>query len=515
MKKTIFILLLLLATTQAYSWKPIFVGHRGCRYGVENTREAFLMAKNHYHYDGIECDLMTTKDNQVVICHDGNLDRFGYEGVTIASKTLAELKQMTLTQKRFGNTYTAKIMTVNELCALCDSLDIFPIIEIKGSGGLFKSEMGNFHIVYDAIVNNHLEDKAIILTSYKESIEYIRKNHPSIKCQLLRYNLSEEDYRWCRRWGVEPSMSNSSSNDPSKRELCQELVKRCHDDHINMGIWVVDWDNVYEQQCGWGCYMCTTDSLTPSRLPELKDVNWDNICPFAMTFSELYVTDYEQKAPTNITPSETITFILDEHKLELSAAGETGKGGWMITDISCTRNPKIYTKNAFLSETITQKFAYEQVDSSTVNVFEYNGTTQVAAWTVSTLVPKYPAKSLALSQTEVTMHVGDTITINAIVDPDSCTSDMHWSINQARRILLERDGYSVKVIAKSVVAEAILTAQIDEFEANCTIHVVDGSSIENTSKSAPKTSKKFIKDGNIFIRTQEGIYDTKGNRHEI
>ncbi len=33
--------------------KPLFVGHRGCNIGVENTAEAFRNGVNVYGYDGL------------------------------------------------------------------------------------------------------------------------------------------------------------------------------------------------------------------------------------------------------------------------------------------------------------------------------------------------------------------------------------------------------------------------------------------------------------------------------
>ena len=43
MMRRFFTLLITLAVAaEAWAWKPLFVGHRGCNIGVENTAEAFL-----------------------------------------------------------------------------------------------------------------------------------------------------------------------------------------------------------------------------------------------------------------------------------------------------------------------------------------------------------------------------------------------------------------------------------------------------------------------------------------
>ena len=41
---------------EAFAWKPIMIGHRGCRQGVENTEEAFLNAVKNYGFQALKSD---------------------------------------------------------------------------------------------------------------------------------------------------------------------------------------------------------------------------------------------------------------------------------------------------------------------------------------------------------------------------------------------------------------------------------------------------------------------------
>ena len=51
MMRRVFALLIVLAmATEAWAWKPLFVGHRGCNIGVENTAEAFRNGVNVYRH---------------------------------------------------------------------------------------------------------------------------------------------------------------------------------------------------------------------------------------------------------------------------------------------------------------------------------------------------------------------------------------------------------------------------------------------------------------------------------
>ena len=99
MKKIIFALCLL-GTIIGCTKQPTMIGHRGSLLGVENTEEAFINGASHYGYQGLECDVKTTKDGQCVCWHDNDLKRGGWDSVYIAETTLDSLLTLTLTQTR-------------------------------------------------------------------------------------------------------------------------------------------------------------------------------------------------------------------------------------------------------------------------------------------------------------------------------------------------------------------------------------------------------------------------------
>ena len=281
MKKTFLLLCLLCTIGQAYAWKPLFAGHRGSYRGVENTEEAFLNGLNFYGYTGLECDIKVTSDKQCVCWHDDDLSRVGHS-VTIANTTLAALQELTLTQTRSGNTYTAKICTADRYLEICKENNAFPIIELKWASGINNNDMSNFYVLYNLIKKHGMEDKAIILTSMQKSLEYVRTNYPKLQCQFLCYEVTEARYEWCKTWGINPSVQTGG--------LSKYMARKCHDAGMQVGCWTVNSEASYQQHGDLGCYMMTCDYLRPNEMPELEEVDWETLAP-TQPVDTLYVTE--------------------------------------------------------------------------------------------------------------------------------------------------------------------------------------------------------------------------------
>ena len=281
MKKTLLLMCLICTLTQAFAWKPQFAGHRGSYRGVENTEEAFLNGINHYGYTGLECDIKVTSDKQCVCWHDDDLSRVGHS-VTIANTTLAALQELTLTQTRSGNTYTAKICTADRYLEICKENNAFAIIELKWASGINNNDMSNFYVLYNLIKKHGMEDKVYILTSMQKSLEYVRTNYPALKCQFLCYEVTEARYEWCKQWGINPSVQTGG--------LSKYMARKCHDAGMEVACWTVNSEANYVSHGELGCTTMTCDYLMPSDMPELEEVDWEALSP-TQPVEAIYVTE--------------------------------------------------------------------------------------------------------------------------------------------------------------------------------------------------------------------------------
>ena len=263
---------LLLATTaiigviSAWAWKPIFIGHRGCYMGVMNTAEAFINGVDHYGYQGLECDVRVTLDGCYVISHDETTNAVGGT-LTVANATLVQLQAEAYAQTRGGVSYTGYICTVAEYLDICKEKDVTPVVELKWATGINNNDMSNFPGLAVLIEEKGLTDKAIILTSMRKSLEYVRSNYPALKCQFLCNSNWETHFDWIVKWGLMPSIQSGC--------LDKNTVNRFHDKGLEVAVWTVNSLENYKRYGEMGVSMITCDYLMPSEMPELEDIDWD------------------------------------------------------------------------------------------------------------------------------------------------------------------------------------------------------------------------------------------------
>lgn len=270
MKKLSLILISATIAFQASAWKPIFVGHRGCNKGVENTVEAYRNGVDFYHYTGLECDVRVTSDGQYVISHDETTNRVG-GNLTVANATLNQLKTENYTQTRSGSTYTGTICTVAEYLDICVEKEAFPVIELKWTTGINNNDMSKFPGLAALIEEKGLTHKAIILTSMKNSLEYVRTNYPDLQCQFLCNANWATNFDWIVKWKLTPSIEAGCFD--------KYTVKKFHDAGLQVAVWTVDSKANYQNYGDMGVAMLTCNSLIPADMPEITDIDWDAIVP--------------------------------------------------------------------------------------------------------------------------------------------------------------------------------------------------------------------------------------------
>lgn len=268
MKRLLFIVLAIATMINASAWKPTFIGHRGSYRGVMNTVESYTNGVEYYGYQGLECDVRVTSDGYYVISHDETTEAVG-GSLTVANATLAQLQAENYTQTRGGVTYTGKICTVAEYLDICKNYDVIPVVELKWTTGINNNDMSKFPGLAALIEEKGLTDKAVILTSMRNSLEYVRTHFPALKCQFLCNSNWSTHFDWIVQWGLTPSIQAGC--------LDKYTVKKFHDKGLEVAVWTVNSLANYKLYGEMGVAMITCDYLMPSEMPELDDIDWDAI----------------------------------------------------------------------------------------------------------------------------------------------------------------------------------------------------------------------------------------------
>lgn len=257
--KKLFTLLSLTALSLSMWAKPIFVGHRGSLWGLENSVESFTNgALKGYQY--LETDWKLTKDKQFVCSHDDDTKRLGGTK-TLASSTLDELQSETLTQKRSGVTYTGRLCSAQEYLDVCRKYNVMPLIELKWTTGINSNDCSNIPLLIDFIEKNGFRNKCIILTSMKPCLEYIRKNYPDIKLQFLTGQYWANHFDWCVQQGIDVDIQTGYFD--------KSTVERFHEAGLKVNIWTVNDNDKYKSYGDMGVDMVTVDYLDPATVPAL------------------------------------------------------------------------------------------------------------------------------------------------------------------------------------------------------------------------------------------------------
>ena len=283
MKKINFLLMLLMLAfaSEALAWKPIMIGHRGCRQGVENTEEAFINGATKYGFQALECDVKVTSDKKYVCWHDDVITKCS-PNCTIYTNTLATIQSKTLTQTRSGTTYTGKICTVDRYLEICKTYNVIPVVELKYAVGINGNDMSNFPGLYALIEKHGLVDKTIILTSMTGALTYVRKNYPKLKCQYLVNYITDNNVSWAKTNGCDISTCYYYSS-TSGQYLTQALMDKAKAAGLKVSIWTVNSETDYKKYAGYGANYVTSDDLKRANIADLSgtdpnpveaDVTW-------------------------------------------------------------------------------------------------------------------------------------------------------------------------------------------------------------------------------------------------
>jgi len=145
------------------------IGHRGAKaYEPENTIRSFMKALE-LGVNAIELDVRRTKDGEIVVIHDAEVDRTTNGKGLVSELTLSEIKQLSTDKGE-------KIPTLEEALDFLDRR-VKILIEIK--------EVGIEGKVLDVVRGKGLEDNVIVISFHEEALRRIRELSDKVETGLI------------------------------------------------------------------------------------------------------------------------------------------------------------------------------------------------------------------------------------------------------------------------------------------------------------------------------------------
>lgn len=257
-QKIITVLVLVSVMVTAFA-RPALIGHRGSYWGVENSAEAFFAgAEAGYLY--LETDVKVAGDGIFILIHDDDTKRLG-GNLNIAEATIEELKAETYTQTRGGVEYMGKICTLEEYLQICKDHGCIPFIELKWADGINNNDCSNLGRMVETVMEYGFGDDAIINTSMRDCLKYIRDNYPDFKLMFLCNTNWETYFDWC--------VENDMGAYIQAGCFDKETVVKFHEKGLPVGVWTVNTVNNYKIYGNYGCDFIAVDYLSTENLPEL------------------------------------------------------------------------------------------------------------------------------------------------------------------------------------------------------------------------------------------------------
>jgi glycerophosphoryl diester phosphodiesterase len=200
---------------------PKIIAHRGASvYAPENTLAAFELALE-LGADGIELDVMLSKDGKLVVIHDDTVDRTTDGTGRVKDLTLEELQS-------FNAGGHEKIPGLDE------------VFDLVGGKFLINVELKNYRSLFDAlpvevaklVEARGLQDSVLISSFNFINLPRFRRHLPGVNLGLL--TLPGQARYWIWR------LFRYDALNPFYRDVNEALVTRLHARDRQINVWTCD-----------------------------------------------------------------------------------------------------------------------------------------------------------------------------------------------------------------------------------------------------------------------------------
>ena len=207
--------------------KVKMIAHRGFSgYSPENTIPAFRLAGSNKYW-GAECDVQETSDGKFVIMHDNTVDRMTNGTGSVSSKTLTQIKNLTIDSGNFIKfNPTLRVPTLEEYLQICKECGLIPVIELKS---IKIASIPNF---LDILNSHQVLDCCLIISFDKSILEAIRMENEKVEIAYLSNTMTSADITYCSEKRFHINVEHSA--------ITKALIEEAHKKDVLVGAWTID-----------------------------------------------------------------------------------------------------------------------------------------------------------------------------------------------------------------------------------------------------------------------------------
>lgn len=216
--------------------------HRGASgYAPENTLEAFALAVK-MGADGVELDVQLTKDGQLVVTHDENIQRVSTGNGFVKDYTLVELKKFHF-NKTHSKFHNVEIPTLDEVLQFLKPTDLEINIELKTSVFPYP---GIEEKVLQLVEKMGLQERVWYSSFEHRSVKKIQDLAAKAHTGLLYGSKLSEALSYGKSFGAEalhPAFPLIESLD---------FIEQCKAIGLKIHTWTVNDEEQMKRCCFWG-----------------------------------------------------------------------------------------------------------------------------------------------------------------------------------------------------------------------------------------------------------------------
>ena len=207
--------------------KVKMIAHRGFSgYSPENTIPAFRLAGSNKYW-GAECDVRETSDGKFVIMHDDTVDRMTNGTGSVSSKTLTQIKDLTIDSGNFIKfNPTLRVPTLEEYLQICKECGLIPVIELKS---IKIASIPNFLDILNAY---QVLDCCLIISFDKSILEAVRTENEKIEMAYLSNTMTSADITYCSENRFHINVLHTA--------ITKTLIEEAHKKDVLVGAWTID-----------------------------------------------------------------------------------------------------------------------------------------------------------------------------------------------------------------------------------------------------------------------------------